>query len=68
MSNLAIAIAAIPGAPIGVLVMNLAPALGPVGLALLVLAVLGGPPCGGSMRDRPRHPELKGPRGPTERA
>ena len=41
MSNLAIAIAAIPGAPIGVLVMNLAPALGPVGLALLVLVVLG---------------------------
>ena len=41
MSNLAIAVAAMPGAPIGSLVMNLAPALAPVGLALLVLAVPG---------------------------
>src|SRR5262249_49496816 len=41
MSNLAIVVAAMPGAPIGSLVMNLAPALAPVGMALLVLAVLG---------------------------
>ena len=41
MSNLAIVVAAIPGAPIGSLVMNLAPALASVGMALLVLAVLG---------------------------
>ena len=41
MSNLAITVAAMPGAPIGSLVMNLAPALAPVWLALLVLTVLG---------------------------
>jgi uncharacterized membrane protein YfcA len=41
MSNLAIAVAAMPGAPIGSLVMNFAPALAPVGIAILVLAVLG---------------------------
>jgi hypothetical protein len=41
MSNLAIAVATMPGAPIGSLVMNCAPTLAPVGIALLVLAVLG---------------------------
>ena len=41
MSNLAIAVAAMPGPPIGSLVMNFAPALAPVGMALLVGAVLG---------------------------
>jgi hypothetical protein len=41
MSNLATAVAAMPGAPLSSLVMNLAPALAPVWLALLVLAVLG---------------------------
>jgi len=40
-SNLAIVVAAMPGAPSGSLVMNLTPALAPVGMALLVLAVLG---------------------------
>jgi hypothetical protein len=41
MSNLAITVAAMPGTPIGSLVMNLAPALAPVGLALLVFGILG---------------------------
>ena len=41
MSNLATAVAAMPGAPIGSLVMNFAPALVPFGMALLALAVLG---------------------------
>ena len=41
MSNLALTTAAMPGAPIGFLVINLVPALAPVGLGLLVLAVLG---------------------------
>jgi hypothetical protein len=41
MSNWATIVAAMPGAPTGSLVMNLAPALAPVGMALLVLAVLG---------------------------
>ena len=40
MNSLAIAVAAVPG-PIGSLAMNLAPALAPAGIALLVLAVLG---------------------------
>ena len=41
LSNLAIVVAARPGAPVGSLVMDLAPALAPVGMALLVIAVLG---------------------------
>jgi hypothetical protein len=41
MSNLAIAVAAMPGAPIGSRVMNFASALAPVWMALLALAVLG---------------------------
>jgi hypothetical protein len=41
MNNLTIAVAAMPGPPIGSLVMNFAPALAPVGMALLVVAVLG---------------------------
>src|SRR5262245_33477813 len=41
MSHPAIGVAAMPGAPIGSFVVNLAPALAPVGMALLVLAVLG---------------------------
>jgi hypothetical protein len=41
MNNLAIAVAAMPGPPIGSLVMNFGPALAPVGMALLVVAVLG---------------------------
>src|SRR5262249_35233470 len=41
MSHPAIGVAAMPGAPIGSFVVNLAPVLAPVGMALLVLAVLG---------------------------
>jgi hypothetical protein len=41
MSDLAIAVANMPGTPISSLVINLAPALAPVGMALFVLVVFG---------------------------
>jgi hypothetical protein len=40
VNNPGIAVAAVAGAPIGSLVMNLAPALAPAGIAMLLLSVL----------------------------